>query len=167
MGASWWYASSVTVTNGSKLVKVVAGDDIRYLERGNAWLKLIGQEPVETDGAFTSESGDNFIRLVKEWDGGTDAGRRATAFRTVPDFQGVADKLALNIKRSQEIVDNVISKIGTLLTSTDSAVVIETPTGDVEVVPYGYLKNQIEDLFQQFDADLKRNRMIGLAGLVL
>lgn len=147
--SNWWYATSVDVTNGSDLVRVNTGDDAKYFERGSCWLKIAGHEAVETDGLIT-DGADTFIRLVKDWAGETDTGRRAFAFRTVPDFQGVADKLALNIKASQEVVDNVISKMGTLLTSTDERVVIETPEGDVEVVPYGRLKADIEQQFNEF-----------------
>lgn len=148
--SNWWYAASVDVTNGSKQVKVNDGDDIRYLERGSAWLKVVGHEAVETDGAFENDQGEKVIRLVKEWDGQTDTSQRATAFRTVPDFQGVADKLALNIKASQDVVDNIISKIGTLLTSTDESVIIETSEGDVEVVPFARLVQEMEAQFSQF-----------------
>lgn len=147
--SNWWYATSVDVEQGSDLVRVNTGDDTRYFERGSCWLKIAGHDAVETDGLITDGS-DTFIRLVKDWSGDTDTGRRAFAFRTVPDFQGVADKLALNIEASQGVVDNVISKMGTLLTSTDESVVIETAEGDVEVVPWGYIEQQVEQQLQDF-----------------
>lgn len=147
--SNWWYATSVDVTNGSDLVRVNTGDAARYFERGSCWLKIAGHDAVETDGVIT-DGADTFIRLVKDWAGETDTERRAFAFRTVPDFQGVADKLALNIEASQDVVDNVISKIGTVLTSNDESIVIETAEGDVEVVPYGRLKADIEQQFNGF-----------------
>ncbi|MGX5913957.1 hypothetical protein ACR0ST_04425 [Aliidiomarina sp. Khilg15.8] len=104
--ATWWYATSVDVTNGSNQVKVNTGDDIRYLERGSAYLKVAGFEAVETDGAFESPQGDKIIRLAKNWEGQTNAALAATAFRTVPDFQSVAEKLSENIERAKAFYDS-------------------------------------------------------------
>lgn len=161
--SSWWYATDVDVTAGSEFVQVNSGDDLSFFE-GQEFLQVRGYDAVEVK---TRNTQTGVIELAKPWPYNTDSGRSAEAFPTAANLIETNRKLNRLIELYEGTFDGVLDNIAEVLTSTDATITIPTSEGDVQVVPYGYLKNQIDGLFQQFDTDLRRNRIFGLAGIVL
>lgn len=101
---------------------------------------------------FEGNSGTYNVTLANTLEGLANAIKRIKA--------GVADTLTLK-SALQEVIE-----------STSPTVTIELSDGEeITVVPWGYLKGKFEtessDLLTEFEDDLKRNRILALAGMVL
>lgn len=81
----WFYASSVSVTNGATVVSVNTGDDISLAQ--NAGGLVIGaQPPVEIKRTYVDGSNNKKIELLKPWPYGNQTNQPALAFPTDGDL---------------------------------------------------------------------------------
>lgn len=82
---TWFYASSVTVSNGQTVVSVNAGDDIQLAQAAGGL--IIGTQPaVEIKRTFLDGSSNKKIELTKPWPYGTQTNQPAMAFPTDGDL---------------------------------------------------------------------------------
>lgn len=83
---TWFYATSVSVTNGATVVSVNAGDDIALIQPSDAL--IIGtQPPVEIKRTYLDGSSNKKIELLKPWPYGSQTNQSAEAYPTAGDFQ--------------------------------------------------------------------------------
>lgn len=82
---AWFYATSVSVTNGATVVSVNAGDDIA-LAQGAGGLVIGTQPPVEIKRTYLDGSSNKKIELLKPWPYGSQTNQAAVAFPTDGDL---------------------------------------------------------------------------------
>lgn len=82
---TWFYATSVSVTNGATVVSVNAGDDIAIIQPGDG-LVIGTQPPVEVKRTYLDGSSNKKIELLKPWPYGSQTNQAAVAFPTDGDL---------------------------------------------------------------------------------
>lgn len=145
--ATFFFASSITVTSGDNLVTVQDGDDVQMIREGS-WLQVGDNPLVEVKRTFISTGGVPTIELARDWPYSSDSGRVALAAPTAADLDELTRKVRQLIDRSQDITDNVLGSFEELYTSTDSEITITVGDDEIVVVPWGFVKEQVE---QQLD----------------
>ncbi len=83
---TWFYATSVSVTNGATVVSVNSGDDIALIQPSDA-LVIGTQPPVEIKRTYLDGSSNKKIELLKPWPYGSQTNQSAEAYPTAGDFQ--------------------------------------------------------------------------------
>lgn len=82
---AWFYATSVSVTNGATVVSVNAGDDIAIIQPGDG-LVIGTQPPVEIKRTYLDGGSNKKIELLKPWPYGSQTNQTAVAFPTDGDL---------------------------------------------------------------------------------
>lgn len=157
--AQFWIGT-VSITNGSKFVTVDASPDDLGLVRPNSLLQIGDRQFVEVKDREVSTS---TIELFYEWEGGGVSNQPAISAPSAAELQAaIAD-----VRKLTQVYENFADNLGELLTSTDETIEI----GNETIVPWGYLRDKFEaessGLLTEFETDLKRNRLLALAGIVL
>lgn len=89
---SWWSASSVSITNNTKIVTVTTGDDISTVSVGSG-LIIGSNAPVEIVRAYIDNSVKK-LELKNNWTTGTVTAQAAVAFPTDADLNAIAVALS-------------------------------------------------------------------------
>lgn len=89
---SWWSATSVSITNNTKIVTVTTGDDISTVSVGSG-LIIGSNAPVEIVRAYIDNSVKK-LELKNNWTTGTVTAQAAVAFPTDADLNAIAVALS-------------------------------------------------------------------------
>lgn len=108
---AWFYATSVSVTNGATVVSVNAGDDIAIIQPGDG-LVIGTQPPVEVKRTYLDGSSNKKIELLKPWPYGSQSNQPAEAYPTAGDFQAATAVLKQLIE-SFELATQAEAQAGT------------------------------------------------------
>lgn len=138
---AWWNATSVTISNNQNVVVVNAADNIGLINDGDA-LVLAGQI-VEIDRAYFDNNNAPRILLKSNWTFGNQTNQPAKAVPIPADLRRAVQYLR-DVGQDAITFSEAMAQI---LSSTAATLVIPTATsGDVTVVPYGRLVQQVNDL---------------------
>lgn len=137
----WWTATSVSINNNSKTLVVNAGDDIGIISDGDA-LVLAGQI-MQIDRAYYDGNNQPRVLLKDNWTAGNQTNQPAKALPLPADLRNA-------VKYLRDVGQDAITfseAMAQILNSTAATLIIPTATsGDVTVVPYGRLVQQVNDL---------------------
>lgn len=89
---SWFYANSVTITNGQTIVTVNSGEDISLAQTAGG-LIVGGNPPVEIKRSYLGDGGQGRIELLKAWPYANQNSQPAYAFPTDGDFAQATEVL--------------------------------------------------------------------------
>lgn len=138
--ATYW-RGNVTATNGNAVVQVNSGDDVAIIAPQSAM--MIGDRQfVVVQSVNTS---NQTIVLDQPYDAGTTTQDAIAAPVSVAELRNAIDKVEQLIARQEGVIDVVVDNFAEVLTSTDPTITITTSEGDVQVVPWGFVKQQIDD----------------------
>lgn len=152
---TWFYATSVSVTNGATVVSVNAGDDIA-LAQGAGGLVIGTQPPVEIKRTYVDGGSNKKIELLKPWPYGSQTNQAAVAFPTDGDLAAATAVLkqlidgftlatqaeaqagtentkpmtALRVKQAMDALLGTASKLTATTSRTDPALGRALKTGD-------------------------------------
>ena len=160
---TWWTASSVSVTNGATIVNVNTGDDVQIAQEAGG-LVIGNNPPVEIKRTFLDGGGLKKIELRLPWPYGAVSNQPAVAFPTDADL-AEATRVLRAVGSDAVTFAEALSQV--LVSNTDTITIQTETSGAVTVVPYGKLVSTVDGLITEFEADLKRNKVLALAGIVL
>ncbi|MCL4409537.1 MAG: hypothetical protein M1356_04330 [Gammaproteobacteria bacterium] len=143
------WKGTVTVTNGSPIIEVTGGADVGLI-RDRSYIQVGTFRLVEVLRSYKDSQGNQFIELIENWEQGDESGRAAIAFPTGSLSVALERKIKELLAESENITDNVLGVFEQLLTSTEESITLTLESGDVVVMPYGYLKQQLQDDFSDF-----------------
>ncbi len=134
-------STSVSLDNGSKVVKLTGSVDCSYVISGTA--VYINDKLLEgVSGSSSNPDGESTIELRYAYTGTSIVDGTLVAFNTI---EGLRDA----IRRVRVVTDDVSSmqnSFGELLTSTSPKVTIDNNGTPIQLTPYAYLSTQVEAL---------------------
>ncbi|HAT42347.1 MAG TPA: hypothetical protein DCS87_11615 [Rheinheimera sp.] len=111
---TWYYATSVSVTNGATVVSVNTGDDVA-IAQAEGGLIIGTNPPVEIKRTYLDASSNKKIELAKPWPYATQTNQQAYAYPTDGDFAAATATL-------QSLIDGfTLAAQADALAGTDTA----------------------------------------------
>ena len=142
---TWWTATSVSVTNGQKIVSVTTGDDVQIAQEAGG-LIIGNNPPVEIKRTFLDGTGAAKIELVLNWPYATQSAQPAVAFPTDADL-AEATRILRSVGSDAVTFAEALAQV---LGSTANTITVSTETsGDLTVTPYGKLTADVQALLNQ------------------
>lgn len=117
----WYTATTASVSNGSTIVQILAGDDISIVQEDGG-LIFEGESPVQIKRGYSDGSGNNFIELQKPWPYTDKSSQPLVAYPTDGSFAEATIEL-------RRVIDGLsVASVTEMQTGTDNEK-ISTPLG--------------------------------------